>query len=841
MKEYAGSLIFDTKINNSGFSSGIKDIMGTLTKLGAAIGLVLGFKGAIKEAEKYKNAIRGLTSIMEGQGRSTQRATSFIQEYTKDGLIPQTQAITAYKNLALRGYDTSQIEKVMNALKDSATYGRQASYSLGEAVQTATEGLKNENSILVDNAGVTKNVAKMWDEYAKAHGTTAANLTQSQKIQAEVAGILEETKFQLGDAAGYADTYSGRMARLNAQFIEFKQNMGASFMAIVSALAPALNWLMNQLLMLANVFRAVVEVFMGVSLKQDKNTSSTKKATKAMDAYGKSVKNAAKASSGLASFDKLNTLSSNKGSASNGVSTPDIKGADLDTKGMFPDLSKINKDFEKMKNVIKEIKPLIAGLVAGIATFVVVGKVQKLFEAFSKGESIFNKTRIGVALFVAGIVTLVMSIKELVMNWDNLSAKQKIIKAGMAVLGAAAIALGYAIAAGISAATLGIGAVIAAVVALATAVVSFAAKLATEKDAIKDTKDALKDLEDAKKEYAEANNEYVNAVDKSQEAFKNLEEAQQRTGISGADLFAKVQNGTLDYANMTEAQKEVYKAYLENEEAQNKLQTATDTLTKAKRKETDASWANKLAIAAESDNYDEYKKSVVEAYEKGEISAEQAREYIEKSMSRMSDASQKTFMEDLPSDIKNGLDPDRYQTTGQKIKNWFGSLWSDIKSGAKSMWNNIFGADGAIVKFWDGLKNGFKELMNELRVGINSIISKTLSPVNKVFNKIKGIEILGKSPFGWIKTIPVPQIPKLARGAVIPPRAEFMAILGDQKNGRNLEAPEGLIRKIVREENGAKGELVVNITNPIYIDSDKVAVQTIRKIVKLQELEGGML
>lgn len=32
---------------------------------------------------------------------------------------------------------------------------------------SATEGLKNENSILVDNAGVTKNVAKMREEYAK--------------------------------------------------------------------------------------------------------------------------------------------------------------------------------------------------------------------------------------------------------------------------------------------------------------------------------------------------------------------------------------------------------------------------------------------------------------------------------------------------------------------------------------------------------------------------------------------------------------------------------------------------------------------------------------------------
>ena len=36
-------------------------------------------------------------------------------------------------------------------------------------------------------------------------------------------------------------------------------------------------------------------------------------------------------------------------------------------------------------------------------------------------------------------------------------------------------------------------------------------------------------------------------------------------------------------------------------------------------------------------------------------------------------------------------------------------------------------------------------------------------------------------------------------GAVIPPRSEFLAVLGDQKKVNNLEAPESLLRQIVRE------------------------------------------
>lgn len=45
-------------------------------------------------------------------------------------------------------------------------------------------------------------------------------------------------------------------------------------------------------------------------------------------------------------------------------------------------------------------------------------------------------------------------------------------------------------------------------------------------------------------------------------------------------------------------------------------------------------------------------------------------------------------------------------------------------------------------------------------------------------------------------------VPQLATGAVIPPNGAFLAVLGDQTHGRNLEAPEGLLRQIVREEGG---------------------------------------
>ena len=68
-------------------------------------------------------------------------------------------------------------------------------------------------------------------------------------------------------------------------------------------------------------------------------------------------------------------------------------------------------------------------------------------------------------------------------------------------------------------------------------------------------------------------------------------------------------------------------------------------------------------------------------------------------------------------------------------------------------------------------------------------------------------------------------IPKLAQGAVLPPNKPFVAMLGDQTRGRNLEAPEDLIRQIVREESGSQGTTIV-----IKADGDLGALVRLLKL-----------
>ena len=83
----------------------------------------------------------------------------------------------------------------------------------------------------------------------------------------------------------------------------------------------------------------------------------------------------------------------------------------------------------------------------------------------------------------------------------------------------------------------------------------------------------------------------------------------------------------------------------------------------------------------------------------------------------------------------------------------------------------------------------------------------------------------------------------MAKGAVIPPNREFMAVLGDQNRGNNIETPEDLLRKIYREESGGANAEVLSILQAILeaIRDGKVLMVDKRQLGKVvQETLGQM-
>lgn len=168
------------------------------------------------------------------------------------------------------------------------------------------------------------------------------------------------------------------------------------------------------------------------------------------------------------------------------------------------------------------------------------------------------------------------------------------------------------------------------------------------------------------------------------------------------------------------------------------------------------------------------------------------------------------------------------------LQDGFKSLWEKVASGALSAWEGIKNAFKSVPEWfqgkfrdawqkvkdvfstggriWSGIKEGientFRTVVNAIIRGMNTIIAVPFSKINSMLNTIRNAHFLGISPFQnmWgVNPLPVPQIPMLARGAVIPANRQFLAVLGDQRSGNNLEAPESLLRQIVREEAGSAG------------------------------------
>ena len=180
--------------------------------------------------------------------------------------------------------------------------------------------------------------------------------------------------------------------------------------------------------------------------------------------------------------------------------------------------------------------------------------------------------------------------------------------------------------------------------------------------------------------------------------------------------------------------------------------------------------------------------------------------------------------------LKNGLAAlsNWWTNTWSAIKNYVATTWNNIKTtvlnsltalrtgistaitNIKSAWTNGWTAmKTSVVNIWNGIWGFIKNIINSIIGGINGMISGVVSGVNAivgVLNKLK-IDIpkwvpeFGGQSFGFsLPTVSAPQIPKLAQGGVIPPNQEFMAILGDQKHGTNIEAPLDTIKQAVAEE-----------------------------------------
>ena len=137
--------------------------------------------------------------------------------------------------------------------------------------------------------------------------------------------------------------------------------------------------------------------------------------------------------------------------------------------------------------------------------------------------------------------------------------------------------------------------------------------------------------------------------------------------------------------------------------------------------------------------------------------------------------------------------------------------WDRVKSTAASVWQGIQSVWGAASQWFqknvlDPLSNGFRGMTNGIIGFLNGMISGMVSAVNGIVSAVNKLSFtvpnwipgIGGKNFGFnLKTVTTPRIPYLAQGAVLPANNPFLAVVGDQKHGTNIEAPLSTIQEAV--------------------------------------------
>ena len=138
-------------------------------------------------------------------------------------------------------------------------------------------------------------------------------------------------------------------------------------------------------------------------------------------------------------------------------------------------------------------------------------------------------------------------------------------------------------------------------------------------------------------------------------------------------------------------------------------------------------------------------------------------------------------------------------------------------------------------KAWQGIKEIFRGIVNGIITIFESMLNFVINGINNIIAAANSLadKVPGLGSFVNIPSIPEVSFPRLATGAVIPPNREFLAVLGDQKQGTNIEAPlETIVQAVMLAlaksgYSGGDGQIIENVLEldgeVIYRNQKKVS------------------
>lgn len=182
------------------------------------------------------------------------------------------------------------------------------------------------------------------------------------------------------------------------------------------------------------------------------------------------------------------------------------------------------------------------------------------------------------------------------------------------------------------------------------------------------------------------------------------------------------------------------------------------------------------------------------------------------------------------------------------------ALTGNLTEFARNFKDNIL---GGIIQFikgvftgdwksaWEGVKKVFKGILNGVVIVAESAVNAIIKGLNWLISKINMIKFTvpswvpgvgGKSIGGHLSSLSNVHLPRLATGAVIPPNKEFLAVLGDQKSGTNIETPLATMVDAFKQAMAESGGGATTVV--IQLDGKEIARSTVKNINNMTRAAG---
>ena len=857
-----GSVIIDTRMDTTGVQNGVSAIKQSFNGLGSAvkkIGLLIGGAFAVGKLVQFgKECVELGSDLAEVQNVVDVTFTTMsdkVNEFAKNAMTSAGLSETMAKRYVGTfgamsksfGFSEAQAYDMSTALTqltgDVASFyniSQDLAYIKLKSVFTGeTETLKDLGVVMTQSA---------LDQYALAngYGKTTSAMTEQEKVALRFAFVQEQLSAASGDFIRTSDSWANQVRVMQLQLQSLKATVGQGLINIFTPVLKVINILLGKLATLANAFKSFTELITGKKSSGQTSGSGAGLAgagaiADAADQYGqaadnasnladftedvaKATKDATKAANGyLSPLDEINKYSSQTISSSPATGIGNTSGNNFPTMAGNVDygsLAESGTALDKISDSAKKLADLL----------------KKLWKPFQDAWKKEGKNTIDAAnIALSGIAKLAKSVgKSIVEVWTNgtgtqmLTTMLRIAQNVLKTIGN--IAKGFADAWNQN--NVGTQIIQNIVNALLT-VMQFVEKIATDTAtwaANLNFYPLLESISNLTSTFAPILEAIGNVLEG---IYNNIILPMFKWIIeTGLPTVINLTSGLLDFFAQHQSIVEAFGTALIGAFAAVKIGEAITSVMGFVGTLKNGI-VGLITLMTGSGGIIGGIKAIVTALGTGGIFAvaigatiavgvllyknwDKIKEVAGAVWSWIKDKTV-TFVNDIGTKLRN---------LATKIV----TIWNNIKSSAHEKWTAIWSTIGNLVgKIRDGIvekftfaKNKVVEIFGGIKDTIRNILNKVIGIVNgaigTVNSAISGIESafsfgpwnvptpFGTKTIGFHATFPrISTIPYLASGAVIPPKSEFLAVLGDQKKGNNLEAPESLLRQIVREESG-KGQ-----------------------------------